>query len=51
MTHELLGQLAARKESFKDNTLTAGQLGEIIDLVQTKTITGTPRFSLTTRTP
>ncbi|KAG6844528.1 hypothetical protein H0H87_006184 [Tephrocybe sp. NHM501043] len=41
MTHELLGQLAARKESFKDNQLSVEQLGELIDLVQDKTITGT----------
>ncbi|TFK43869.1 Glutamyl-tRNA amidotransferase subunit B, mitochondrial [Crucibulum laeve] len=41
MTHELLGQLAARNESFKDNTLTSGQLGELIDLVTGRIITGT----------
>ncbi|KAG6866130.1 hypothetical protein C0991_008438 [Blastosporella zonata] len=41
MTHELLGQLAARKESFRDNQLSAEQLGELIDMIQDKTITGT----------
>ncbi|TFK72027.1 Glutamyl-tRNA amidotransferase subunit B, mitochondrial [Pluteus cervinus] len=41
MTHELLGQLTARKESFKVTAITAGQLGELIDLVQDGTITGT----------
>lgn len=40
MTHELLGQLAARKETFKDNQLSVEQLGELIDLVQDKFITG-----------
>ncbi|RDB20205.1 Glutamyl-tRNA(Gln) amidotransferase subunit B, mitochondrial [Hypsizygus marmoreus] len=41
MTHELLGQLAARKESFADNHLSVEQMGQLIDLVQNKTITGT----------
>ncbi|KAG5725686.1 Aspartyl/glutamyl-tRNA(Asn/Gln) amidotransferase subunit B [Termitomyces sp. T112] len=41
MTHELLGQLAARKESFKDNHISVEQMGELIDMVQEKTITGT----------
>ncbi|KAG6813033.1 hypothetical protein H0H92_014567 [Tricholoma furcatifolium] len=41
VTHELLGQLAARKETFQDNHLSAEQLGELIDMVQDKTITGT----------
>lgn len=40
MTHELLGQLTARKEAFKDNKISAGHLGELIDLVQAGTITG-----------
>ena len=40
LAHELLGQLAARKETFKNNPLTVGQMGELIDLVQSKTITG-----------
>lgn len=40
MTHELLGQLSARKETFSDNSLTSDHLGELIDLVQTGTITG-----------
>ncbi|KAG5654231.1 hypothetical protein H0H81_005918 [Sphagnurus paluster] len=41
MTHELLGQLTARKETFKDNHLSVEQLGELIDMVQDKIITGT----------
>ncbi|KAG5648738.1 hypothetical protein DXG03_000085 [Asterophora parasitica] len=41
MTHELLGQLAARRESFRDNHLSVEQLGDLIDMVQNKTITGT----------
>ncbi|KAG6900421.1 hypothetical protein C0993_010809 [Termitomyces sp. T159_Od127] len=41
MTHELLGQLTARKESFQDNHISAEQMGELIDMVQEKTITGT----------
>jgi Asp-tRNA(Asn)/Glu-tRNA(Gln) amidotransferase B subunit len=40
MTHELLGQLSARKETFADNSLTSDHLGELIDLVQNGTITG-----------
>ena len=51
MTHELLGQLTLRKETFKENKLSTEQLGEIIDLVQSKKITGmlhkefNPRFA------
>ncbi|KAF9559669.1 glutamyl-tRNA amidotransferase, partial [Agrocybe pediades] len=41
MTHELLGQLAARKQSFDQNSLTSEQLGELVDLLQDKIITGT----------
>ncbi|KAF8961095.1 Glutamyl-tRNA amidotransferase B subunit [Flammula alnicola] len=41
VTHELLGQLATRKETFGDNSLTPDQFGELIDLVQDKIITGT----------
>jgi len=41
LTHELLGQLAARKETFKNNTLTVDQMGELIDLVLNGIITGT----------
>lgn len=40
MTHELLGQLTARKQSFQDSHLSAEQMGELIDMVQEKTITG-----------
>ncbi|PFH47803.1 hypothetical protein AMATHDRAFT_151224 [Amanita thiersii Skay4041] len=39
MTHELLGKLAARKESFKDNKLSAAQLGQLLDLIENKIIT------------
>lgn len=42
MTHELLGQLAARKETFTENPVTAGQMGELIDMVQSRQLTGTP---------
>jgi aspartyl-tRNA(Asn)/glutamyl-tRNA(Gln) amidotransferase subunit B len=40
MTHELLGQLAARDETFSDNPVSVAQLGELIDLVQDGKITG-----------
>lgn len=39
--HELLGQLAARKQDFQSNTLSVSQLAEFIDLVQEKKLTGT----------
>ncbi|KAH7919539.1 Glutamyl-tRNA amidotransferase B subunit [Leucogyrophana mollusca] len=41
MTHDLLGQLSARKETFGDNPVSVSQLGELIDMVQTGKITGT----------
>ncbi|KAF8897888.1 Glutamyl-tRNA amidotransferase subunit B, mitochondrial [Infundibulicybe gibba] len=41
MTHELLGQLSARKEGFKDNTVSSAQLGELIDLIAHGVVTGT----------
>lgn len=40
MTHELLGQLASQKMSFRQNVISAAQLGELIDMVQQKIITG-----------
>lgn len=40
MTHELLGQLASQKMPFRQNTISATQLGGLIDMVQQKTITG-----------
>lgn len=40
MTHELLGQLAIRKETFKENPISILQLGELIDMVQNGNITG-----------
>jgi aspartyl-tRNA(Asn)/glutamyl-tRNA(Gln) amidotransferase subunit B len=40
MTHELLGQLTARKETFSDNPVSVAQLGELMDLVQDGKITG-----------
>ncbi|KAJ8593154.1 Glutamyl-tRNA amidotransferase B subunit [Rhizopogon salebrosus TDB-379] len=46
MTHELLGQLAARDETFSDNPVSVAQLGELIDLVQDGKITGTSGKSL-----
>ncbi|KAG2013155.1 glutamyl-tRNA(Gln) amidotransferase [Coprinopsis cinerea AmutBmut pab1-1] len=41
IAHELLGQLSVRKMSFMENPVTSEQLGDLIDLVQGKTITGT----------
>ncbi|KAF9226883.1 Glutamyl-tRNA amidotransferase B subunit [Gyrodon lividus] len=41
MTHELLGQLAARKETFSDNPVSMEQMGELIDMVQSGKVTGT----------
>ncbi|KDR84118.1 hypothetical protein GALMADRAFT_111334 [Galerina marginata CBS 339.88] len=41
LTHELLGQLAARKDTFSNNALTTDQFGELVDLVQNRIITGT----------
>lgn len=46
MTHELIGQLTARKETFSDNPVSVEQLGELIDLVQDSKITGTAGKSL-----
>lgn len=46
MTHELIGQLTARKETFSDNPVSVEQLGELIDLVQGSKITGTAGKSL-----
>ncbi|KAG6330919.1 hypothetical protein ID866_8169 [Astraeus odoratus] len=41
MTHELLGQLTARKETFSDNPVSVEQMGELIDIVQDGRVTGT----------
>ncbi|KAI0773368.1 Glutamyl-tRNA amidotransferase B subunit [Irpex lacteus] len=41
ITHELLGQLAHRQETFTQNPMTTTQMGELVDLVQAKRITGT----------
>jgi len=41
MTHELLGQLAARKETFQENPVSVEQMGDLIDMVQSGKITGT----------
>ncbi|KAI0698570.1 Glutamyl-tRNA amidotransferase B subunit [Cytidiella melzeri] len=41
ITHELLGQLAHRQDTFTQNAMTAAQMGDLIDLVQSKCITGT----------
>ncbi|KAF5363870.1 hypothetical protein D9756_000292 [Leucocoprinus leucothites] len=41
MTQELLGQLASQKKTFQENTISAAQLGELIDMVQSSAITGT----------
>jgi aspartyl-tRNA(Asn)/glutamyl-tRNA(Gln) amidotransferase subunit B len=40
MTHELLGQLAARKQTFNRNAVSVKQMGELIDMVQNGSITG-----------
>ena len=40
ITHELLGQLAHRQETFTQNPITTAQMGDLIDLVQSKRITG-----------
>jgi len=40
VANELVGQLTTRKESFSDNTLSVDQLSELIDLVQSKQLTG-----------
>jgi aspartyl-tRNA(Asn)/glutamyl-tRNA(Gln) amidotransferase subunit B len=41
MTHEFLGQLSSQKKTFQQNTISAAQLGELIDMVQSGAITGT----------
>ncbi|THH14303.1 hypothetical protein EW146_g6012 [Bondarzewia mesenterica] len=41
MTHELLGQLATRRETFKENPISVEQMGNLIDMVQSGAITGT----------
>ncbi|RDX53808.1 Glutamyl-tRNA-Gln amidotransferase B subunit, partial [Lentinus brumalis] len=56
ITHELLGQLAFRDETFKENPMSTEQMGDLIDLVQAGKVTGTSgktilRHILTTRTP
>ncbi|KAI0650451.1 Glutamyl-tRNA-Gln amidotransferase B subunit [Trametes meyenii] len=55
ITHELLGQLAFRHETFTDNPISVEQMGDLIDLVQRDTVTGTSgktilRHILSTRT-
>ena len=40
MIHELLGQLAARKETFSDNPVSVEQMGELVDMVQCGQMTG-----------
>ncbi|KAH7887387.1 GatB/GatE catalytic domain-containing protein [Phlebopus sp. FC_14] len=41
MIHELLGQLAARKETFSDNPISIEQMGGLLDMVQSGKMTGT----------
>ncbi|ETW84098.1 hypothetical protein HETIRDRAFT_312503 [Heterobasidion irregulare TC 32-1] len=41
MTHELLGQLALRRETFKENPVSVECMGNLIDLLQSGMITGT----------
>jgi aspartyl-tRNA(Asn)/glutamyl-tRNA(Gln) amidotransferase subunit B len=45
LTNELLGQLSFREISFKENPISPTQLGELIDLLARKTITGASRLS------
>ena len=40
MTHELLGQLTMRKETFINNLVSVEQMGELIDMVQSRKLTG-----------
>lgn len=49
ITHELLGQLAFRHESFGDNPISTAQMGELIDLVQKGIITGSFQVVVSTR--
>ncbi|EIW61602.1 Glutamyl-tRNA-Gln amidotransferase B subunit [Trametes versicolor FP-101664 SS1] len=56
ITHELLGQLAFRHETFKQNPISAEQMGDLVDLVQSQKVTGTSgktilRHMLSTHTP
>ncbi|KAH6914684.1 glutamyl-tRNA amidotransferase [Coprinopsis sp. MPI-PUGE-AT-0042] len=41
VAHELLGQLSTRNTTFAENPVSAQQFGELIDLVQERTMTGT----------
>lgn len=41
MAHELLGQLSSRNTPFAENPVSVQQFGELIDLVQERTMTGT----------
>jgi len=56
MTHELLGQLATRRETFQENPVSVEQMGGLIDMVQSGKITGTSgktvlRYMITHRSP
>ncbi|KAI0751075.1 Glutamyl-tRNA amidotransferase B subunit [Daedaleopsis nitida] len=55
ITHEFLGQLAFRHETFRENPMSTQQMGDLIDLVQAGKVTGTSgktilRHILSTRT-
>ncbi|KAH9948793.1 Glutamyl-tRNA amidotransferase B subunit [Amylocystis lapponica] len=41
ITHELLGQLAYRRETFAQNAVSAAQMGDLVDLVRRGFVTGT----------
>ncbi|CAE6445656.1 unnamed protein product [Rhizoctonia solani] len=41
LLHELIGQLSFRNQTFVDNTLSPERLGELIDAIESRTITGT----------
>ncbi|CDO73814.1 hypothetical protein BN946_scf185015.g143 [Trametes cinnabarina] len=46
ITHELLGQLSFRNETFTDNPISAKQMGDLVDLVSSGKVTGPCRAHL-----
>ncbi|TFK55405.1 Glutamyl-tRNA amidotransferase B subunit [Heliocybe sulcata] len=46
ITQDLLGQLAARNLTFKENPISTQQLGDLVDIVQNGSITGTSAKTL-----
>jgi aspartyl-tRNA(Asn)/glutamyl-tRNA(Gln) amidotransferase subunit B len=45
----LFGQLAARNRTFTENPITVAQLGSLVDMVQSGSITGQPSLCQTSR--